>query len=73
VAVQDLAFELTEISADGLRRFAEATPGCADERRFLDPVFDQLALRKSPGQVLVELWEGEWNRSPERLIEYARY
>jgi hypothetical protein len=27
----------------------------------------------SPGQIVAERWEGEWGRSVDRLIEYARY
>ena len=27
----------------------------------------------SPGQVVIDRWEGEWARSVDRLIEYARY
>ena len=45
----------------------------ADETSFLDPVVDQLALAKSPGQVLVEHWEGDWAGSADRLVENARY
>jgi hypothetical protein len=59
------------IGSVGLDRLAAA--GDADERRFLDPVWAQLELGKSPGQVVLERWEGEWGRSLPRLIEYARY
>jgi hypothetical protein len=44
-----------------------------DERGYLEPLYAQLATGKSPGQVILERWEGEWTRSAERLIEYARY
>ena len=59
--------------ATGLRRLAHAGRRDADETGFLDPVFEQLALGKSPGQVVFERWEGDWHRSVDRLIEYARY
>jgi glutamate--cysteine ligase len=68
----DLARELVSIGSVGLDRLAAAA-GDADERRFLDPVWAQLELGKSPGQVVLERWEGEWGRSLPRLIEYARY
>ena len=45
----------------------------AHETGFLDPVFEQIALGQSPGQVTVDRWEGEWHRSVDRLIESARY
>jgi glutamate--cysteine ligase len=68
----DLARELVAIGSAGLDRLAGAA-GDEDERRFLDPVWAQLELGKSPGQVVLERWEGEWGRSLPRLIEYARY
>jgi glutamate--cysteine ligase len=68
----ELARELCAISSEGLRRIAAAT-GRADERGFLDPIGAQLELGKSPGEVLLERWEGEWNRNVERLIDYSRY
>jgi len=71
--VLDLARELVEIARGGLERIGHSGPMAHDESAFLDPIFDQLALGKSPGQVVLECWEGEWERSFERLIEYARY
>jgi glutamate--cysteine ligase len=68
----DLARELVAIGSAGLDRLAGAA-GDDDERRFLDPVWAQLELGKSPGEVVLERWEGEWGRSLPRLIEYARY
>ncbi len=68
----DLARELVAIGSAGLDRLA-GTAGDGDERRFLDPVWAQLELGKSPGQVVLERWDGEWGRSLPRLIEYARY
>jgi len=71
--VLGLARELAEIARGGLERIGHAGPNAPDESAFLDPIFEQLALGKSPGQVVLECWEGEWERSFERLIEYARY
>ncbi|MBW2495007.1 MAG: glutamate--cysteine ligase [Deltaproteobacteria bacterium] len=71
--ILDLARELVEIARGGLERIGHAGPSAPDESAFLDPIFAQLALEKSPGQVVLECWEGEWERSFERLIEYARY
>jgi len=71
--VLGLARELAELARSGLERIGHAGPSAPDESAFLDPVFKQLALEKSPGQVVLERWEGEWERSFERLIEYARY
>jgi len=68
-----LANELAEISCEGLRRIGHAGTSEPDERGFLTPVFEQLGLGASPGQVILERWNGEWKKSPDRLIEYARY
>jgi glutamate--cysteine ligase len=68
-----LARELVEIARTGLQRIAHAGPNAPDESIFLDPVFAQLDLAKSPGTVVLERWEGEWERSFDRLIEYAQY
>jgi len=68
-----LARELAEIARGGLERIGHAGQFASDESVFLDPIFEQLTLGKSPGQVVLECWEGEWERSLERLIDYARY
>jgi glutamate--cysteine ligase len=71
--VLELARELAEIARTGLQQIAHAGPNAPDESIFLDPVFAQLDLAKSPGTVVLERWEGEWGRSFDRLIEYAQY
>ncbi len=72
-SVLDLARELAVISREGLRRIAHAGRRDADETSFLNPVSEQLELGVSPGQVVLDCWEGEWGRSLDRLIEYAQY
>lgn len=69
----ELARELVEIAAEGLRRIGVANDLEPDERCFLEPWREQVALGKSPGEILLERWEGEWNRKVPRLVEYARY
>jgi glutamate--cysteine ligase len=71
--ILDLARELVGIASEGLSRIAHAGQRDRDECSYLDPIWEQLELGKSPGQVVAERWEGEWGRSLERLIEYARY
>jgi glutamate--cysteine ligase len=73
VPVGELARDLAEIARDGLRRIGHAGQRDADETSFLDPVFEQLELGRSPGSVVIDRWEGEWGRSVDRLIDYARY
>ena len=51
--VLELARELVAIARDGLRRHRRTPAGATPTRRgFLDPVFAQLALGKSPGEVV---------------------
>ena len=69
----ELAQELLACSREGLRRIAHAGVLDPDERPFLEPVAALLERGASPGEVILERWEGEWARSPERLIDYARY
>lgn len=67
------AGELLEIASEGLRRIGDLGESGRDERTFLEPIAEQLARGRSPGQEILEHWAGDWNRSPSRLIEYARY
>jgi len=69
----ELARELAGLAREGLRRIGHAGRRDADEASYLDPIDEQLALGRSPGEVVLERWEGEWGRSLDRLIEYARY
>ena len=62
--------ELVAIARSGLGRLAREG---RDERSFLGPLEDRLERGKSPGEEVLELWQGEWGGSPDRLIEYARY
>jgi glutamate--cysteine ligase len=71
--VLEIARDLTRLAHDGLRRLGHAGRRDPDETGFLAPVFEQLERGKSPGLVVVERWEGDWQRSVDRLIEYARY
>lgn len=71
--VLELAREIARLAADGLRRIGHAGDGAPDESGFLAPLLEVLATGRSPGEMLRERWEGEWQRSPARLIDYARY
>lgn len=71
--VADLAREVVTLADAGLRRLGHAGASSPDESGFLDPVREQLERGRSPGQVVLERWEGDWNQSARRLIDYARY
>ncbi len=69
----DLARELVGIADAGLAGIAARGETDRDERGFLDVLREQIELGVSPGEVVLERWNGEWRGQPERLIEYARY
>jgi len=69
----DLARELVAISDAGLRAIAEPAGSSPDERSFIDPLRVLIEAGQSPGEMVLERWRGEWQGSPERLVEYARY
>jgi len=69
----DWARELVAISSEGLRAIGEPAGSQPDERSFLEPLEEQIAIGKSPGEVVLDAWRGPWQASPQRLIEYARY
>jgi glutamate--cysteine ligase len=68
-----LARELAGIAREGLRAIGHAGASEPDESGFLDPIFEQLEREASPGQVILDHWRGDWKKSVDRLIEYARY
>lgn len=68
-----LARDLVAIASEGLRNIAHHGLMDPDERGFLNPLHALLEDGRSPGERVLELWEGEWNRSVARLIDYARY
>ncbi len=72
-SAKDLADKLVSISTEGLRRIAHAGHGEPDETSFLAPLQEQIASGKSPGELILEKWEGEWDHSLPRLMDYARY
>lgn len=73
IKVLDLARELVSIAAEGLRRQHAFNDQGEDERIYLGRLEDQLRRGKAPAEVVVECWEGQWNRDVARLVSYASY
>ena len=67
----DWARDLLAIARDGLGRLA--SPALGDERSFLEPIEEVLERGQSPGEVVLDHWNGDWSGSMERLVEFARY
>jgi len=72
-SVLELARELVELSAQGLRRIGLRSSAGEDESLLLEPLFEIADRGTSPGRELVAHWEGAWDRRIERLVEYAKY
>jgi glutamate--cysteine ligase len=67
-SVLALCRELAAVAREGLRRQDDP-----EEVSLLDPLDALLERGKSPGEIVLERWHGEWNASPARLIEHTRY
>jgi glutamate--cysteine ligase len=67
VNVADLAKQLVELAADGLRRIAR------DEVQYLE-VLEQRVCREelTPADILLRNWSGSWHGSVKHLMDYLR-
>lgn len=73
VVLAELARELVEIAASGLRRQSRLNDRGEDERIYLDRLEELVRHGKSLGRCLAELWDGLWNRDISRLISHTSY
>lgn len=69
----DLARELVEISAEGLKALGARWGIEPEESHFLDPIRAQLATGRSPGEIVAERWRSDWKQDSASLIEFASY
>lgn len=72
-AVLERAREIVGIATEGLRRLGERDAAGRDESVLLDPVHALLEGGRSPGEIVLERWDGDWDRRAERLIASTRY
>lgn len=73
IALAELARELVEIGASGLRRQARLNEQGEDERIYLHRLEELVRHGKSLGRIVAELWDGPWNRDINRLIAHTEY
>lgn len=71
--VLEIARELVDLAAAGLKRISHRNRAGEDESLFLEPLLEILDRGASPGRQLVERWEGPWSRRTELLVEYVKY
>jgi glutamate--cysteine ligase len=70
--VLEVARELLDLASAGLDRLEGGTPS-SSEPRFLDPLYEIVDRGKSPARLLLERWDGAFQRRMDRTVEYARY
>lgn len=73
IALAELARELVEIGAAGLRRQAKLNEKGEDERVYLHRLEELVRHGNSLGRNLAELWDGPWHRDIGRLIAHTTY
>ena len=65
----ELAGELVSIAQNGLERLMGDGAG---EAGYLAPLHERARAGKSLAREAWDLWNGTWNRDPEKLIAWAR-
>jgi glutamate--cysteine ligase len=73
IALAELARELVEIGAAGLRRQSKLNEKGEDERVYLHRLEELVRQGNSLGRSLAELWDGPWHRDVGRLIAHTTY
>ncbi len=73
IALAEVARELLVVAASGLKRQGRLNARGDDERVYLERLEDLVRQGKSPGRLLAERWEGEWQRDMQKLIAHTSY
>ncbi len=71
--MRDLALEVLEIAAHGLKRRARLNPKGEDETRFLTPLFEIADSGKTPAEELIEAYETRWGTSVDPAFKEQAY
>lgn len=69
----DYAKEAVEIARHGLVRQARVNSKGQDETVYLDPLAELVRAGRNPAKLLIENWEGPWNRNVDALINATAY
>ena len=66
--------EILEIATANLQSFKILNEKNEDESIYLKPIKEFVFVHeKSPGRWVMEKWEGEWRKNPEKLIEWCSF
>lgn len=72
--ILDYCKEILNVASENLHSFKNYNERKLDESVYLSPIKDFVFIKeKSPGMHVAEQWEAEWERNPERLIEWCRH
>lgn len=68
----DYCKEILEIATVNLKTLGVVNENNEDESIYLKPIKEFVFVHeKSPGRLVMEKWEGEWRKNPEKLIEWC--
>ena len=74
IKLLDYCKEILNIASDNLHSFKNYNERGVDESVYLMPIKDFVFVKeKSPGSHVAELWEEEWHKNPDKLIEWCRH
>ncbi len=71
VKVADIALEVLKISYDSLKKMNVCNLEGQDESIYLEPLMNLVKIGKTPADVILEHWSGDWNQDIDKLIEYS--
>jgi len=70
--ILNFAKELLEIASFSLKERHKERKERIDASRFLWPIKEYIFVREqSPAEYIVEMWQGEWNKDPRKLLEWS--
>jgi glutamate--cysteine ligase len=71
--ILDYARELILLATENLKKQSVAE-NIEDESIYLQPIKELVMVQeKSPARIIAEKWEGEWQKNPQRLLEWCSY
>ncbi|SON54525.1 Glutamate-cysteine ligase GshA [Hartmannibacter diazotrophicus] len=71
--VHQIARDVVSIARGGLARRARLNSGGYDETQYLDPVMETLASGKTPAELMLDRYKGEWQGDIDRVFEAYAY
>jgi glutamate--cysteine ligase len=73
IAVRELARELVDIAETGLQRQRQVNADGESEAQYLERLRDLVRRGRCPAELVVEKWNGVWDRQIARLIDGTAY